>query len=308
MTTISYRTTDTPEVDSDELGPECVVCGKQLSDIDAYCPGCQTPSEVSTSAASSEIGSDFISVLGASNAGKTVYLGLLLDVLGDRNSSIHGAAKGTFSISLQEQVVTALQQRRFPGKTPNESDMWKWLHCEVTMTTAKKTRQANFITPDFAGEAIAVELEQSGSYPAITNIVSRSRGIMIVCDSVQVRDAGPQEDLFAMKIGSYIEQLQLSSHESKRKNAKHAPAIAIVFSKADTCPEAEECPERFASNNMPRFVDFCRRSLPNHKFFATSVIGSACHVMDDDVVQRQIPLHVEPRGVIEPLQWLMEQG
>ena len=308
MTTISYRVSDTPEVGSEESGPPCVCCGMQLSDLDAYCNECQTPSEVSSSAAASDLESDFISVLGASNAGKTVYLGLLLDVLGGPSGLIRGSAKGTFSISLQEQVVTALQQRRFPGKTPTESDMWKWLHCEVSLTSAKKTRQANFITPDFAGEAIAVKLEQAGSFPAITNIVSRSHGIMIVCDSVQVRDAGPQEDLFAMKIGSYIEQLQPSSQDPKRKRVKSGPAIAVVFTKSDTCPEAEENPDLFATNNMPRFVDFCRRSLPNHRFFAASVIGSACSVADDDVVQRQIPLHVEPRGVVEPLHWLMEQS
>jgi hypothetical protein len=262
------------------------------------------PAEVSD-AADDDAAPDFISVLGASNAGKTVYLGLLLDLLSSPSSPIAGAARGPFSITLQEQVVTALQRRRFPAKTPTESDAWNWLHCEVADRQAKKAKRFEFITPDVAGEALAAELHQSGLYPAIKHVISRSRGFLLLCDSEQVRDAGAQEDLFAVKLASYITQLHQHRDRSKRSAAQ--PSVAVVFTKSDTSPEAELAPDRFAANNMPRLVDFCQRNFGSHKFFATSVVGSSCLIGDDITGYQQIPLHIEPRGVIEPLQWVIGQ-
>ena len=283
----------------------CISCDAELSNLDPCCHVCYTPMEVSQSVTARDVQPDFISVLGASNAGKTVYLGLLLDMLGNRNSPIRGSAQGTFSISLQEHVVNALQQCRFPEKTPTECDLWKWLHCELTWAESKKiSKQVDFIAPDVAGEAVAGELEQAGLYPAIRHVVSRSSGILLLCDSAEVRDAGPREDLFAMKIGSYITDLNRSLGRGKDSSL---PAIAVVFTKSDTCPEAEECPIRFAQHNMPRFVDFCERKLPKHQYFAASVIGASCYVNDSDLGHRNVPLHIQPRGVIEPLQWLVTQ-
>ena len=287
---------------SDQAGPACVCCELQLSSGDDFCPDCLTPSELSRSVAQRENAAEFVSILGASNAGKTVYLGMLLDVLGSRTSPIRGVANGTFSIAFQEQVITALEQRRFPEKTATETDTWKWLHCELSTTIGKKEKVLDFVAPDFAGEAIASELEQAGLYPAIEHVVSRSSGILLLCDSVKVRDSGPREDLFAMKLASYISQINEIDSENQK-----GPSVAVVFTKADACPEAEEDPTLFAKNNMPRFLDFCERNLPCHSFFAASIVGSSCIVAGDQSGPRQVPLHIEPRGIVEPLQWIVNQ-
>ncbi|MCG8651241.1 MAG: hypothetical protein MI861_15490, partial [Pirellulales bacterium] len=60
---------------------ECVCCETRLAGRDEFCPECQTPASLSQTVASRGEEQNFISVLGASNAGKTVYLGLLLDIL-----------------------------------------------------------------------------------------------------------------------------------------------------------------------------------------------------------------------------------
>ena len=93
-----------------------------------------------------------------------------------------------------------------------------------------------------------------------------------------------------------------------QKRSAADPAVAVVFTKSDTSPEAELAPDRFAANNMPRLVDFCQRNFRAHKFFAASVVGSSCMIGGNDVSgYQQIPLHIEPRGVIEPLQWVIGQ-
>ena len=149
---------------------------------------------------------NFVSVLGPSNAGKTVYLGLLLDILSKGSEEFRGTATSAFSVDLLEQVVTALERRSFPEKTPSEADAWKWLHCQISIAEKKSTRNVDLISPDFAGEAIAMEVNQAGIFPAIQHVVRKSSGLMILCDSMRVRDAGSGEDLFAMKLASYIAQ------------------------------------------------------------------------------------------------------
>lgn len=285
---------------------DCACCDQRLSERDDYCPECLTPSSLSHTVATRLGRQSFISVLGASNAGKTVYLGLLLDILSKGPDEFRGMATSAFSVDLQEQVITALERRTFPEKTPSEADLWKWLHCQISMAGPKDTRYVDLISPDFAGEAIAMEVNQAGLYPAIKHVVGKSSGLLILCDSMRVRDSGSGEDLFAMKLASYIAQLHgLSSDASKGRTS--GPAVAIVFTKCDGCPEAIEDPTAFAANNTSRLFEFCRRTFSRHAFFAASVAGSSGLVSDSSGRSMRLPFHIQPQGVIEPLQWIVGQ-
>lgn len=286
---------------------DCACCGLRLSERQEHCPECQTPASLSRTVASRMGRQNYISVLGASNAGKTVYLGLLLDILSKGSDSFRGMATSAFSVDLQEQVITALERRSFPEKTPSEADAWKWLHCQISMVGPKETRNVDLISPDFAGEAIAMEVNQAGLYPAIEHVVTKSSGLLILCDSMRVRDEGSGEDLFAMKLASYIASLHGLSSDSSRGSAS-APAIAIVFTKCDGCPEAIEDPAAFAQNNASRLFEFCRRTFRRHNFFAASVAGSSGMLSDAGGRQMRIPFHIQPQGVLEPLQWIISQG
>ena len=99
---------------------------------------------------------------------------------------------------------TSLKRRTFPEKTPSEADAWQWLHCKLTVASKKSVSSFDLISPDFAGEAIATEISRPGLYPAVEHVVTQSSGIMILCDSLRVRDHGAGEDLFAMKLATYI--------------------------------------------------------------------------------------------------------
>src|SRR5690606_28831301 len=111
----------------------CVCCRQRLAGSEEYCAHCSVPTALSQTAAGRTGPQSFLSVLGASNAGKTVYLGLLLDILSKGSEAFRGTATGAFSIDLQEQVITALERQAFPQKTPAEADAWKWLHCQISM-------------------------------------------------------------------------------------------------------------------------------------------------------------------------------
>jgi hypothetical protein len=287
---------------------DCACCGLRLIDSPEFCPECETPANLSYTVASRSGAQDFISVLGASNAGKTVYLGLLLDILSKGPKELNGTANSAFAIDLQEQVITALEKRTFPEKTPSEADAWKWLHCQISMIKKRRTQKIDLISPDFAGEAIAMEVNQSGLYPAIQHVVRKSRGLMILCDSLPVRDAGSSEDLFAMKVATYIAELHgLSFDRVRRWRKPVGPAVAVVFTKCDGCLEAIEDPAAFAANNTPRLYEYCRRTFRRHAFFAASVVGSSGALVDANGRQMNIPFHIQPGGVIEPLQWIVSQ-
>lgn len=286
--------------------PCCVCCDAEMTSLDDFCLECETPAEITKSVSKRHKKPHFISVVGASNAGKTVYLGLLLDMLCGGAKNLKGVPNGAFSIALQEQVISALEDRRFPEKTPNESDLWKWLHCVVTDSSKRQPKQVDFVAPDFAGEAIAQELEQPGTYAAVSHIVERTSAFLILCDSVEVRDNGAREDLFAMKLGSYITQQQGLAVLSKQRDL--TPAIAVVFTKSDTCPEAAKDPHRFMANNMPRFMDYCQHNFPRHDVFSASVVGSSALLSNNVGLTARVPFHIQPRGVIEPLHWAIQNS
>jgi hypothetical protein len=261
---------------------------------------------------------NFVSVLGASNAGKTVYLGLLLDILSKGSNEFRGLPSNAASIELQEQVVTALERRSFPEKTPSESERWKWMHCQLSLPGQRRPgkrqadhdgQQIDLVSPDFAGEAIALEVQRAGMYPAIRHIVKKSVGILVLCDSTRVRDQGATEDLFAMKLASYIaEQHGLSSDLAGRRKPIAGPSVAVVFTKSDQCPDAIEDASSFAANNTPRLYEYCRRTFAHHQYFAVAVAGSSGLLADTNQLRMRVPFHVQPNGIVDPLRWIVSRS
>ena len=284
----------------------CICCQSVISEHNDFCDHCHTPTEITRSVGRRQKDPHFISIVGPSNAGKTVYLGVLLDMLCGGSQNLKGIPNGAFSIGLQEIVVRDLEERRFPGKTPNESDLWNWLHCVVSDNTPNEERTVDFVAPDFAGEAIAMELEQPGTYPAVENIIKRTSAFLLLCDSMEVRDNGSSADLFAMKLGSYIVQKQ--SLAAQEGHDAVTPAVGVIFTKSDTCLDAEQDPARFLANNMPRFRDFCFHHFPKHEAFSASIVGSSVLLADSYGGNARVPLHIQPKGVIEPLKWAIQNS
>ena len=284
----------------------CVCCGVGYAGGGPFCIRCQAPLEISRTVRQRGAPPRFIPVLGPSGAGKTVYLGMLLDILSKGTRRISGLATSAFSVGLQEQTTTMLQDRRFPEKTPVEAEGWQWVHCEVTCPKRSKGF-VDVITPDFAGESIAHEIDQPGSFPAIRHVIEQSCGLLILCDSLRVRDAALGEDLFAMKLASYLVHLQEAARAAHERRKLDMP-LAVVLTKSDVCDEAWEDPDRFARNNLPRLLQFCARKFSTFRFFASSVVGSSATLVDPYGCRTQIPFHIEPRGITEPLEWLIGLG
>jgi hypothetical protein len=277
----------------------CPLCDGHLFEGDP-CGTCHAPAMVIESIVFRDTAPRFIGVLGPSGVGKTVYLGMLLDMLSRGSCGLHGTAKGPFSMSLHRNTILALERQRFPEKTPNEADRWEWVHCEVT--GAKKNHVFDVITPDVAGEAVQGELEQPKSNPTIRSLIGRCAGLVVLADIVQVVSDGQGQELFAMHLVSYLETL----HPARKRGKVDVP-VTIVFTKADLLEGAIRDPQAFAKANAPALYRLCETRLKTFRFYCSGVAGSTGKLIERDGGEGLVPLRIEPRGVVEPFAWLLGQ-
>ena len=124
----------------------------------------------------------------------------------------------------------------------------------------------------------------------------------MLIDASKARDHGTEEDLLATKIATYVHSNAPRSGVI-RKNID--VPVALTFTKADLCKEAADDPMRFAKHNLPGFFAYSERNLPNCAFFSSSVVGSVTKV-SDQYGNYCLPLHVQPKGIVEPLAWIMK--
>src|SRR5438067_1255591 len=105
----------------------CLIC-EQGNTLDAqYCHHCNAPMILAHQAQTQKAPPVMFAALGKSGVGKTVYLGMLLDMLSRQPKQLQLSARGGFSINLQQHTLAALARCEFPSKTPNEPDRWNWV-------------------------------------------------------------------------------------------------------------------------------------------------------------------------------------
>jgi hypothetical protein len=275
----------------------CPFCGGAVRS--EACEGCSVPREVVASIRGRSVRPRCVAVLGPSGVGKTVYLGVLLDLLARGVGGLHGMARGPFSLALQRQVMLALEGQRFPGKTPVESDRWQWVHCEVS--TGRRGDGFDLITPDVAGEAVASELENPGTNPTVRALIDRCSGLAVLVDTVALVAEGQGQEIFAMQLVTYLDAALGAGRR------KLEVPVALVFTKTDLCDEAIEDPDEFSKAHASALRRMCEARLRHFRFFRSSVAGSCGYLVDRRGGEALVPLRVEPRGIVEPFRWLSER-
>jgi hypothetical protein len=287
------------EYDGVSNGLACPLCGGPIYE-GTSCMTCLLPYKVIESILSRPDPPRFVGVLGPSGVGKTVYLGLLLDLLSRGECGLHGLARSPFTMTLHRKLILALERQRFPEKTPIEADRWDWLHCEIS--AGKKKALYEVVAPDVAGEAVVGELENQGTYKIVRALISRCAGLVILIDVVQVVADGEAQELFAMQLISYLDALK-----PRKRNRKLDVPVAIVFTKTDLCDEPIRDPESFARANTAALYSQCRARLERFSFHFSGVAGSTGRLVDDNGQEMLVPLRVEPRGIVEPFAWMVNQ-
>jgi hypothetical protein len=297
------RATGMMEMDSYRLAAytvpsPCYICGGGNNFDAESCRHCQAPMALAHQAASQKVLPRMIAAIGPSGSGKTVFLGMLTDMLCRQDDNLQLLARGAFSIKLQQHTMGSLTKSEFPNKTPNEPDRWNWVHSQVIR---KKQRPIEIIMPDLAGEALLEEVDHPNTYPVIHSFLTKCAGVMILIDAPRCESGDSDEDFQIVKLISYLCDL----HADPKAGWQSRP-VALVFTKADQCEQCFEDPAGFADRYTPCLMQHCRERLTQHQFFAIGVAGAVGY-RNEAGGRVYVPLRIEPRGIVEPFRWLLEE-
>lgn len=277
----------------------CLICESENPLEAVICGSCSAPMALIHESIAQQREPRIISVVGESNVGKTVYLGMLLDMLARRAGDFEAVPKGAYSVNLQQNVVAHLAQRRFPPKTPMEPDQWYWTYYQICRKS-KGQDWVDLVMPDMAGEALATEVDTPKTFSVIRNLLDKTEAALLLVDAALAASGSSQPDFFALKLMTYLDDVFAT-----KRNQRIANPIAVVLCKADYCPECFDDPNNFTKTNLNRLWNICDNRFERVNFFASSVIGSLGFATGQDNVY-PVPLHSAPRGIIEPFEWLLE--
>ncbi len=94
----------------------CYICEEGNSFDTELCRHCQAPMALTHQANSQGVSATMIATIGPSGVGKTVYLGMLIDMLSRQCGELSVFARGAFSITLQQMVIASLSRCEFPER------------------------------------------------------------------------------------------------------------------------------------------------------------------------------------------------
>jgi hypothetical protein len=282
----------------------CLICDHENCCSAARCRNCSAPMSLAHNTLSSKRRPQLIAVIGASGAGKTTYLGLLMDMLTRHVGLLRSTARGPMSISLQQATTTALATGWFPEKTVLTAEHWHWVHCQFNCR--RRRRPLELVVPDVSGEALVVETERANRYPALRSLLAKASGVMVLADAEQLQAGDHSQDFVALKLLSLIGELRDEKSHTWRSRGPERRPMALVLTKADKCDGLHDNPREFAEAHAAGLWNDCRERFPRHEVFSCSVTGATA-IRESFGRRQQVPLRIEPRGIIEPFGWLMTE-
>ncbi len=236
----------------------CFICEGGNSFDAELCRHCQAPMALAHQAGIQKTTPQLVATIGSADAGKTVYLGMLTDMLSRRNDELQLLARGAFSVTLQQITMAALSACEFPEKTPNEPDRWNWVHCQIK--SARKRHPIELVMPDLSGEAILEEIDHPHTYPVIRAFLSKCAGVLILVDAARLEEGEKDQDFFAMKMMTYLSEMDGDS-----KTGWPSRPISLIFTKADQCESCFQNPEEYAQKHAPGLWHHCQERFRRHQ-------------------------------------------
>lgn len=276
----------------------CYICETDNTFDAEYCGHCAAPMALAHQANDQKQTPQMVAVIGASGVGKTVYLGMLMDMLSRQPDRLQVLLRGAFSINLQHTTLSALSRCEFPRKTPNEPDRWNWVHCEMRRHGRRHAMQ--LIMPDMAGEAVLEEVDHPHTFRIVQAFFKKCTGAIVLIDAAKLMEGEHHHDCFTLKLLSYLSEL-----DDNAKTGWSRRPVALILSKTDRCEEATADPDRYAKHHATGLWQYCQERFQCRKFFAASVAGTCVPRESMTEGYLHIPLRIEPHGIIEPFEWLL---
>ena len=140
------------------------------------------------------------------------------------------------------------------------------------------------------------------AYKTIRSLIGGCAGLVVLVDVLEVIEDGQGQELFAMQLISYLDALRAG-----KRNRKIDIPVAIVFTKTDLCDEWTRDPVTFARANATALYSQCQTRLQRYSFYFSGVAGSTGRLIDRNGQVMLVPLRIEPRGIVEPFAWMINQ-
>jgi hypothetical protein len=271
----------------------CYICEEDNGFDWARCRNCHSPLSLSHSRQRRR-DVQVITALGSPQCGKTSYLGVLLELLTRPGRGLQLRVCNSESLTLQESVMLGFCRGRFPESTPSAPEKWNWAHCELK---AGKRCPTDVAVPDFPAAALSREWERPGRVGTIRDTLSQSSGVLLMLDAARLASGEREEEFAALKAISYL--CELDGH---KKRGWPGRPVAIVLTKSDSVSESET----FIADVAPRLWDLCQDRLNCTKVFRSSLAPYVMPV-DDGCEIVSSPLRLEPKGIMEPFEWVMQR-
>ncbi len=293
MTELVYLPLDSLRLAHYASQSPCAICsGSNCLDAER-CRHCHAPMALGRHPKGKKNGQAMIAVLGPSGVGKTLYLGMLFDMLARSPDRMQALARGAFSLSLQQTVAASLARCECPPPTVMDPALWNWVHCQIRVQHQRWP--LDLVVPDFSGDALMHEVHHPYSFIGIRAYLAKCVGLMILIDAAQLDQQASEQDYLTTKMLSYIAELSAGGPPARRQFP-----VAVVFTKSDQCAPCVTDPSGFAARHAPGAMRYLQQCSSSHRCFATSVsstwVRRAPHI--------STPLRIEPRGILEPFQWL----
>lgn len=277
----------------------CFLCGATNMRKAERCTHCSAPMALAPQADNRKTILHLVAALGPTGVGKSVYLGILLDMLSRQPKQYQTLARGASTINLQQNAIRALARHEFPTPTPVDPEHWDWIHCQIDRSDRKVPLE--LVMPDMAGDAVMRETDHPHSHPAVRLLLTKASGALVFIDAFQAQQGSLGQDFTALKILACLGEI-----DSHRKRGWPARPVALVFTKADLCEECFDDPSAYAESHLPELWRQCRQRFRRHRFFATGIVGACAHRSQPTVAVTYAPLRIEPHGVVEPFEWMLE--
>ena len=125
-----------------------------------------------------------IVTLGADGVGKTVYLGMLLDLLNRQQDRCEISSCDAQSVSIQQSTIAALSRNEFPESTSQVDEEWKWAHLRLSQRVRRA--KLDVFMADIAGRAILKEIDNPGTHALIGPMMAKATSAMLIVDAARI--------------------------------------------------------------------------------------------------------------------------
>ena len=183
----------------------CLICDEGNTLDAETCRNCYAPMILAHQAQSQSTPPVMFAALGPSGVGKTVYLGMLLDMLSRQPKQLQLSARGGFSVTLQQNTLAALARCEFPEQDAQRARSLELGPLPVAQPQAPATGRTGHARHRRRGP---VRGSRSSAFvPVIHSLLSRCDGVLILIDGTKLQSGSLDEDYFTMKLLSHLSEL-----------------------------------------------------------------------------------------------------